>query len=570
MEQGLRLHYLRERLMPIKCLNTKIAIAYIELMGKDTDKVLKGFPLDRSYLSNPNNKITLEQELEFFRRCKIELDDEDATFWMGAFSYYLGAAKNMEPVFKFLGSPAGIIKLTTKLSRFFNDEISYRMESIDRGSAVIICTYGDHIDDPGVDIDGCKYTKGIYSAIPTVWNKNVIGDLIENRPNRIENIPGLISVHEVYHASKERPHCKYELTIPQIILPRQIFRRVRSYFDLMTRAPDIIEEFDKKQVKSYSELKEAYDKLDESHEKLAELNLTLEKRVEERTAELKQTQTKLLESEKRSLEHRITGGFAHEMRNALAGAQLEFKTTLNYQDKGKTSAELLKDSATALLKNISDIHQEFGIPREKIASHFIPELKTIANIADHLSETISGVSRDLDRGLSITSQIRDYAKMSEFKAGDTQVDIIRLLKGYENQYRREFDEHGIQYSVSGVGTAVVKADETHLNSIFSNLVLNAKDALADNEIEAPQISVSVENIDKQILVKVSDNGPGIQQGHLKEIFEPFFSTKPTSGTGLGLGIVKRMAQLYSGQVDVESKIGVGTIFTITLPGDNNG
>ncbi|MBW1857404.1 MAG: hypothetical protein JRI42_03885 [Deltaproteobacteria bacterium] len=49
-----------------------------------------------------------------------------------------------------------------------------------------------------------------------------------------------------------------------------------------------------------------------------------------------------------------------------------------------------------------------------------------------------------------------------------------------------------------------------------------------------------------------------------QLFEPFYSTKPTSGTGLGLGIVKRLVQLYDGQTEVESKLNEGTTFTITL------
>ena len=60
------------------------------------------------------------------------------------------------------------------------------------------------------------------------------------------------------------------------------------------------------------------------------------------------------------------------------------------------------------------------------------------------------------------------------------------------------------------------------------------------------------------------NGPGIPKEQLTEIFEPFYSTKPTSGTGLGLGIVKRLVQVYGGQIEVESGMEEGTIFTITL------
>jgi len=309
---------------------------------------------------------------------------------------------------------------------------------------------------------------------------------------------------------------------------------------------------------------EVYGKLSTAYKELRENAENTERLLENRTKELHESQQQLINIEKRSLEHRITGGFAHEMRNALAGAQLEFKTTLNYQDKGKTSTELLKESATTLLKNISEIHQEYGIPRDIIASHFIPELKTIAQIADHLSETISGVSRDLDRGLSITGQIRDYAKMSEIKAGDTPVDLVSLLKRYQHQYRKEFEENKITFAVNGLDEAIVKADETHLNSIFSNLILNAKDALTDSQIDSPLISLTIEDDSNQLIVIVQDNGPGIKEEHLQDIFEPFFSTKPTSGTGLGLGIVKRLAQLYGGGIVVKSELNEGTTFYVTL------
>jgi len=63
---------------------------------------------------------------------------------------------------------------------------------------------------------------------------------------------------------------------------------------------------------------------------------------------------------------------------------------------------------------------------------------------------------------------------------------------------------------------------------------------------------------------LQDSGSGIPQDQLDEIFEPFYSTTPTSGTGLGLGIVKRLVQVYDGQIEVESKLNEGTTFTITL------
>ncbi|MBC8431375.1 MAG: GHKL domain-containing protein [Desulfobacterales bacterium] len=299
------------------------------------------------------------------------------------------------------------------------------------------------------------------------------------------------------------------------------------------------------------------------------LSLSQEGIINDRTAKLKETQAKLVEAEKKSVEHRITGGFAHEMRNALTGAQLELKTALNYNNMDKSCAAVLQDSATALLKSVSRIHEEYNIPKEKIVQDFIPELKTIANIAYHINVTLSSVSKDLDRGQSITSQIRDYAKMSEIKAGDTPVELVELLNEYEQRFSQDFEKIGIKYSVTGAERAVVVADETHMNSIFSNLILNAKDAISEIETDCGEINVLLEkrnHKDKNtIIIKVQDNGAGIQPDHLNEIFEPFFSTKPKSGTGLGLGVVKRLVQLYDGQIEVASESGKGTVFMVTLP-----
>ena len=297
-----------------------------------------------------------------------------------------------------------------------------------------------------------------------------------------------------------------------------------------------------------------------------------------RAKELQEIQTRLAEAEKRILEHRITGGFAHEMRNALSGAQLEFKSTLNYKGQGKPSAEILKDSATNLLKNIADLHEEFNIPRDKISTLLLPEIKTIAEISDHLAGVHADVSHDLDRGLSITTQIRDYAKMSEIKPGDAEVDVVSLLKGYQDRYSQDFEKIGITYSVEGLENAVVNADETHINSIFSNLILNAKDAIeelgakgGERRTGDKKISVVVETVGeegkRELKIEVRDNGPGIPEENFHEIFEPFYSTKPSTGTGLGLGVVRRLVQLYGGTIDVKSKVGEGSAFSVALPCD---
>ena len=67
------------------------------------------------------------------------------------------------------------------------------------------------------------------------------------------------------------------------------------------------------------------------------------------------------------------------------------------------------------------------------------------------------------------------------------------------------------------------------------------------------------------MLEVEDTGTGIAPEHRETVFEPFFSTRPRSGTGLGLSVVQRLTSLYGGTIDVDSTVAVGTRFTPTLP-----
>jgi signal transduction histidine kinase len=321
-------------------------------------------------------------------------------------------------------------------------------------------------------------------------------------------------------------------------------------------------------VKTNMDLRDEIEEKNKAYRALEAYSNQLEEKVEERTAELKKTQTKLIESEKRTLENRITGGFAHEMRNALSGAQLEFQAAINYQSRGVSATKVLMDSATTLLKNISAMDEKYKIPKEDIAQSIIPEIKSIAGIAKQLSHIHSGVSRDIDRSLAITHKIREYALLSQMKKGHTRIDLVQQLINYRKQYSQIFETHQITCRITGTDRPlVIFADETHLHSIFSNLILNAKDALVEDNTKDPCISIHLAQVHEQIRITVADNGPGIDPKHLDDIFEPFFSTKPTTGTGLGLGIVQKMLLLYDGTISVDSQPGQGTVFTITLMGE---
>jgi signal transduction histidine kinase len=112
---------------------------------------------------------------------------------------------------------------------------------------------------------------------------------------------------------------------------------------------------------------------------------------------------------------------------------------------------------------------------------------------------------------------------------------------------------------------MITASENYLQSIWVNLIMNSIEAI---KTETGEVSISTRFDGKNFLVKISDNGIGIPNEYIGQIFEPFFSTKrDQQGTGLGLSLVRRVIQLHNGQIMVESEEGKGSTFSIVLPKD---
>ncbi|MBW7875933.1 MAG: cyclic nucleotide-binding domain-containing protein [Candidatus Cloacimonetes bacterium] len=114
---------------------------------------------------------------------------------------------------------------------------------------------------------------------------------------------------------------------------------------------------------------------------------------------------------------------------------------------------------------------------------------------------------------------------------------------------------------------VLYASPTELVQVFVNLIKNARDALIQDQIKRPMITIGMESTDSEILISICDNALGISAENLPNIFSPSFTTKKMGlefGLGLGLGIVKKIVQSYDGRIEVESS-NIGSRFTVHLP-----
>ena len=169
------------------------------------------------------------------------------------------------------------------------------------------------------------------------------------------------------------------------------------------------------------------------------------------------------------------------------------------------------------------------------------------------------ILREADRLSSLVSNFLLFAKPPVGK-----VEAIELSKALKETI--DFFENGqtfpgrITITKEFASAIWVEIDPVHLHQVLWNLLLNAVEAINDKgHIHMKMFPLRK----KHVVIKISDDGCGMSNETIKTIFNPFFTTKP-NGTGLGLSIVHRILESYDSRLVVESKIDIGTIFTIKL------
>jgi signal transduction histidine kinase len=126
------------------------------------------------------------------------------------------------------------------------------------------------------------------------------------------------------------------------------------------------------------------------------------------------------------------------------------------------------------------------------------------------------------------------------------------------------DERGVTLLSVLDDVAPLPADADGLHQAFLNLLQNALDAVADNTGRIT-VTCDYQAMTRDVTVKVIDNGSGIEPERLERIFTPFYSAKGQKGTGLGLAVARKVFREHGGKIEVDSTVGEGTTFTVTLP-----
>jgi len=256
--------------------------------------------------------------------------------------------------------------------------------------------------------------------------------------------------------------------------------------------------------------------LREANEKLVEWGKTLEKKVEERTQELREIQAHLIQSEKLASIGKLAAGIAHEINNPLGGILIYSHLILEDTPKGSPHSENLKKIVreTTRCKDIVKGLLNFARPKE-------PEMAP------------TDIHDLLDKCLALTE-------------GQALFQNIRIEKSYVPMCPR------------------IIADGGQLQQVFMNIILNAAEAMDGKGTLTLRTSLDPNR--EEVLVEIADTGHGIKEEDKRRLFEPFFTTKEVGkGTGLGLAISYGIVKKHEGTIDVRSEVGQGAAFTVKLP-----
>lgn len=196
----------------------------------------------------------------------------------------------------------------------------------------------------------------------------------------------------------------------------------------------------------------------------------------------------------------------------------------------------------------------------------------VANLEDGVySETSQTVSKAREilvkvgdqatRAMEIMKSFAMFAKQNVSNISIVEsIDLQSVLSGVLPLVSHELSLEKIDLVIDFPSRlSPIKADRRHLEEILFNLIVNACQALKPLKRTDSRIEISAAQHNGCVQITVSDNGPGINERQLKQIFEPFYTTKE-EGTGLGLYITKQLVEKNGGKISVKSRLGEGTTF----------
>ncbi len=254
------------------------------------------------------------------------------------------------------------------------------------------------------------------------------------------------------------------------------------------------------------------------------------KDLEKTNIDLQQTQSQLVQSEKMASLGLLVAGIAHEI-NTPVGA-----------------INSMHDTLKRAITKIKKVWEKQSASDKSLSNYF-----RIIEDANRVIDTAT------ERVIGIIKRLRSFARLDE-----AELKVANIHEGIEDTLTLIYHEikHNITLVKNYGDIPPVSCYPGRLNQVFLNLLINAKQAING----AGTITITTGMKKNHIFIQFRDSGVGIPHEKVKQIFDPGFTTKGVGvGTGLGLSICYQIIEDHRGKIEVESEVGKGTTFTISLP-----
>jgi len=332
-----------------------------------------------------------------------------------------------------------------------------------------------------------------------------------------------------------------------------IINAVKSADKKLSATESKLQETEKSNRETKIRLEEATEELEHKRKAVKESRAQLQQSYKK----LEAVQEQLVQQEKLASLGQLTAGIAHEIKNPLNFVN-------NFSD---LSLELIEETKEEL-STVSD--QLSAVNREKV-----DEALAILN---DIEMNLKKIHEHGSRADSIVKSMLEHSRSGSGKMDPT--DLNNLVKEFVN-----LTFHGMRAGKEPINVDLIyELDETisdvplvaeDFSRVIVNLCNNAFDAMREKLNSESRIQNSVEYKPKlmirtrcenlEIILEIEDNGPGIPDGIIDKIMQPFFTTKKgTQGTGLGLSITNDIIKAHGGRLELKSSTGIGTIFAIKL------
>lgn len=314
---------------------------------------------------------------------------------------------------------------------------------------------------------------------------------------------------------------------------------------------------------------EAIAALEENEKIIREQNVVLEQKVTERTFELKESndglakalkelkeaETQLVESEKMASLGQLTAGIAHEINNPI-----NFVTS---------NVKPLNRDVLILLETVQEL--------ERIATTDMPVAEKAKAIESYktdidyeylqieIDQLLNGIGEGASRTAEIVKGLRIFSRLDEddLKKADINEGLNSTLIITNNMLNNT-----ITVAKNYANLPLIECYPGKLNQVFLNMISNAVYAMRKRfgDGEGGILSITTAADEAHVYITIGDNGTGMDENTKKRLFEPFFTTKDVGeGTGLGMSIAYNTINKHHGQININSELGKGTEFIITLP-----